>query len=381
MNFFEDTILQARKQGHSVCGDHALCDRTETATMAVVCDGIGSGVYANIAAITCANRLMELVRSGLSLKSAAGRVADSMNRARTEEMPFSAFVALRVLSSGHFTCYAFENPGPIRIRGEVAEVLPQRHIALKHERIAESIGSLAEGDTLILCSDGVTHAGLGGRHIVGWELPGVAREINAYLRRGGVESRLLPRILNAVKALSGRAFQDDATLLSLRSRKANRLTLWTGPPENRADDYRLARLFDEAGGKKAICGSTTSEIAARELSRRVRMLNMDAEIGSPPEYQMEGVDLITEGAVTLNQAMRLLEEKVDLGLRDTAVFKLSRLLEAADSVTFLLGTGTNLGQEHDPLLQQLGVKPRRRVVQELEEILREKGKLVTVKRF
>jgi len=304
-----------------------------------------------------------------------------MNRARTQEMPFSAFVALRVLASGHFTCYAFENPGPICIQGGKAEVLPQRDIVLRHERIAESIGSLAEGDTLLLCSDGVTHAGLGAGYVTGWELPGIAQEMNAYLKQGGEESRLLPRIMNTVKAISGRAFWDDATLLTLRSRKANQLTLWTGPPENRADDHRLARLFDEAGGQKVICGSTTSEIAARELARRVRMLHMDIETGSPPEYQMEGADLITEGAVTLNQAMRLLEEKVDLSLRDTAVFKLCRLLQAADTVTFLLGTATNIGQERDPLLRQLGVKPRRRIVQELQELLKEMGKLVTVKIF
>lgn len=380
MKYIKDTLAQAYKDHHRVCGDHYVCERTDKATLMVLCDGVGSGVYANVAAITCAARLSELMREGRTLRTAAMRVAESMNRARTEEMPFSAFTVLRILPSGHFACYAYENPGPILIRNGTAEALTQTFVALRYEIIAESSGMLAEGDSLLICTDGVTHAGLGGGYAVGWELPGVVQEINSYFVQGGALDRLPFRLLKTVNQISGRAFWDDTSIAMATCRKAKTLTVLTGPPENRADDRRAATMLAEAEGKRAICGSSTAEIAARELGRRVRMLSMDVSFGSPPEYGMDGIDLITEGAVTLNQAMNLLLESIDLTLKDTAVFKLCRLMLEADMVTFLVGKGLNIDQDEDPLLRQLGVKPRSRIVEELAEHLRSVGKGVRIVR-
>lgn len=381
MKFFEDTVLQACKRRHSVCGDHYLCERTADATSIVLCDGVGSGVYASTAAIACASRLMELIRSGWPPRVAAERVAESMNRARTEEMPFSAFSIARILPGGQFTVYSYENPGPVWIRGGLAQALPTQYIALKYEMIAECSGMLMEGDRLLLCTDGVTHAGLGGGYAVGWELSGLVGEINAFLREGGEPDRLLSRVMRTIQNISGGVLGDDTSLALVECRSAKQLTVLTGPPKHRADDRRVAMLLANADGKKAVCGSSTAEITARELGRKARMVSMDVSLGTPPEYEMEGIDLITEGAVTLNQAMNLLEERIDLSVQDTAVFKLCRLFLEADSISFLVGRGLNAEQAQDPLLRQLGIKPRQRVVEALASALRERGKLVTVQNF
>lgn len=87
MKFFEDAVLQARKRGHLVCGDHYLCRRTPEATVLILCDGVGSGVYANVAAVTCASRLYALLEEGCSLRAACSMVAESMHRARTGGNP------------------------------------------------------------------------------------------------------------------------------------------------------------------------------------------------------------------------------------------------------------------------------------------------------
>ncbi len=379
MKFVEDAVLQARKNRHFVCGDFYLCTRMLTGTVAVLCDGIGSGVYANVSAISCGNRLMALLESGLSLRAAAGQVAESMNRARTEDAPFAAFVALRILPGGHFTAYAYENPGPILIRNGTATPLKQQFIALKYEIIAESAGILGEGDSVLLMTDGVTHAGLGGGFATGWGIDGVAGEINAYFRQGGAPHALLPRVLRTAYMISGRAYWDDTSLALLTCREANELTVLTGPPASRADDRRVLEQFITAPGRKAICGSTTTDIAARVLERPAKIVSMDISPDSPPEYRMDGVDLVTEGAVTLNQALNLLESDVDLTAGESPVFRLCRLLLDADAVTLLVGGGFNAAQTEDSLLRQLGVKPRQRVVERIAEFLREKGKLVVVR--
>ena len=128
MKFFEDTVSQRNKYNQSVCGDAVLCDRTVESTVFVLCDGIGSGVYANIAAITCANRLMELARSGISMRSVCELVAESMHRAREEQIPFAAFTAVKVLKDGQFTVrqmavegeglFYVEDGAPVRVDDE-----------------------------------------------------------------------------------------------------------------------------------------------------------------------------------------------------------------------------------------------------------------------
>jgi hypothetical protein len=382
MKFYEDTVLQARKHEHLVPGDYYLCERKPDATTVLLLDGVGSGVYANIAAIACGSRLMELMDGGRSLQAACGHVAESMHRARTEEIPFAAFVALRILPSGQFTCYAYENPGPILIHDHNATACPQRFIALKYEMIAESTGTLSAGDRLLLMSDGVTHAGMGGGYATGWGTEGVVGETNAYLRAGRDALKLPAHLLHTAYTLSGKVYWDDTSLAMVTCRPAQALTLLTGPPASRADDGRAVRLFMEAPGKKVICGSTTTEIASRELKRPTSIASMDISPGSPPEYKMEGIDLITEGAVTLNQAMNLLEEadEIDFSQSDSPVFKLCQLLLEADAIAFLVGGGYNQGHD-DPLFQQLGVKPRRRVVRRMAEFLKAKGKEVSVRRL
>lgn len=381
MKFFEDTVLQARKRRHLVCGDFYICDRSPEATVLILCDGVGSGVYANVAAITCGNRLMALMEGGRSLRSACEQVAESMHRARTEESPFAAFVALRILPGGQYAAYAYENPGPILIRHETATICEQHYLAVQYEMIAESSGVLELGDMLLLCSDGVTHAGMGSGYATGWELDGVAQEINVHYRAGGRTDALLSRLLHTAYTLSGKTYWDDTSLAMAMCRPAAQLTLLTGPPTNRADDAKVIKRFINAPGKKVISGSSTTEIASRELGRPALLTDMEyLALGNPPSYAMEGVDLITEGAVTLNQVMNLLEEDIDFSSSNSPVFRLCQMLLEADAITFFVGGGYNPAHE-DPLFRQLGVKPRQRIVERIAKFLKERGKLVSVHKF
>lgn len=380
MKFFQEEVLQARKARHLVCGDYFLCDRTPEATVMILCDGIGSGVYANVAAITCGDRLKALLEGSFSLRAACEQVAESMHRARSEETPFAAFVAARILPGGQYTVYAYENPGPIHIHQGIARALKERYIAVKYEMIAEYSGVLEEGDMLMLCSDGVTHAGLGGGFATGWEIGGVVEEINAFFHQDGVPERLLSRILHTSYNISGKVYWDDTSLVLIHCRRAAELTVLTGPPINRAEDANVIRLFMEAPGQKVICGSSTTEIASRELKRPAEIVSMNLLPGHPPEYKMEGVDLICEGAVTLNQTMNLLLEDIDFTIFDTPVFRLCRMLLEADSVSFIVGCGYNPAHE-DPLFRQLGVKPRQRIISRIADHLKDRGKLVSVRKF
>ena len=88
LKFIEDIVEQRPKQNYIVCGMPLFCERTfESTSLCCAMESV-PGVYANIAAITCANRMAELYRSGISMRAMSEMVADSMHRAREERIPF-----------------------------------------------------------------------------------------------------------------------------------------------------------------------------------------------------------------------------------------------------------------------------------------------------
>ncbi|SHI09991.1 Stage II sporulation protein E (SpoIIE) [Sporobacter termitidis DSM 10068] len=375
MKFFEDFTGQAVKNGKLVCGDSYLCDRTLDRTEFVLCDGIGSGVYANVAAISCASRLLELFRTGVSQELACEMVADSMHRARKEAMPFSAFSAARILPNGQFTVYSYEAPAPIYIKDGTAAVLKPHFHSAGSEVIGESSGTLDIGDCLVLCSDGVTQAGLGKGYTFGIGAEGIADYINLCLQKGVGVNALPGKIIGVAELLSGRRHEDDATVAVLSCREAQEVLMLTGPPSQKSKDRAFVERFISRPCTHVVCGSTTAEILGRELKREVLLKSPGNSFGSPPEYMMDGIDVITEGAVILNQIYNILGENPERFVSDSPVERLCALLVKADAVTFMVGRAVNTAHT-ELLFKQLGIRPREATIRLIAGQLRAMGKLV-----
>lgn len=380
MKFFEDIVAQALKKGKIVCGDAALCERTIDFTEFVLCDGIGSGVYANIAAISCASRLIELFKSGVSQGAACEMVADSMHRARREDIPFSAFSAARILHDGQFTVCSYEAPAPILIKDGTASVLKPRFYTAGYEVIGESSGTLGTGDCLVLCSDGATQAGLGNGYTFGIGPEGLADFINRSLSSGAAPRKLPGKILEMTERISSGRHEDDTTVAVICCREAREITMLSGPPSVKTKDRPFIERFMKASGTRVVCGSTTAEILARELNREIRLKSAGTSFGSPPEYMMDGVDMITEGAVILNQIYNILGENPDRFAFGSPVERLCALLLKADVVTFLVGRSVN-NAHTDLVFKQLGIRPRDATIKLISQKLKELGKLVVEEYF
>ena len=380
MKFFEDKATQAIKAGKIVCGDSYSCERTFDYTEFILCDGIGSGVYANIAAISCTSRLSELFRSGVSLGHACEMVADSMHRARQEDIPFSAFSAARVLHDGQFAVYSYEAPEPILIRDGMASVLKPRFYTAGYEVIGESAGTLGLGDSLVLCSDGVTQAGLGHGFTFGIGSEGVAEYLNHCFSQGISLSDVTGKVLEMTERISGGRHEDDTTFTALTCRTAHEITILSGPPSVKSKDSAFVERFMASPGKHAVCGSTTAEVLARELGREIRLKSAGTSFGNPPEYTMADIDMITEGAVVLNQINNILDENPELFVHNTPAERLCSMLMEADVVTFIIGRSIN--DAHNELVfKQLGILPRDTTIRLISEKLKDKGKLVVTEYF
>jgi len=375
MKFFDDFLVQKNKRSHTVCGDHCVFERTPTSMIYVLCDGIGSGIYANISSITCASRILELFRGGMSIRMTSETVAASMHRARAEDIPFSAFSAIVILPDGQFTAYSYESPNPVLIQNNHATVLTPRFYTAGFEVIGETSGTLHLGDSVLLFSDGVSQAGLGHGFGMGIGSEGVVDFINRNHRSSHAISRLPERIVEMCNSVSKWNYEDDTTLALIHCRAPKELTLLTGPPSKQSLDESYITEFMNMPSTKVICGSTTCDIAARVLNKEVITLSLGDSFGQPPEYFIEGVDLVAEGAVTLNQVCNILDEPIERLKGNSVAERLCLMIKSADVVHLMIGNAQNQAHE-DLIFKQIGVRVRKSTIRQISDILHSMGKLV-----
>ena len=157
------------------------------------------------------------------------------------------------------------------------------------------------------------------------------------------------------------------------------LNILTGPPECRANDRATVSRFMNQPGKKIVCGGTTSEIVARHTRSELRIDQKQTSLIEPPRCRISGVDLVTEGAVTLNQVYNLLNEDVNRLEADSAVAEFCTCLHEADRINILLGKAMNRAND-DITFRQRGVLNREVLLPLLVDKLLAMGKLVTVER-
>jgi hypothetical protein len=377
VKYFEERLCQRIKTGYIVCGDTASCERTPLGTWHVLCDGIGSGVYANIAATMCASRIMELIRLSMPIRAACETVAASMHSARSEDIPFSAFLAMLIMPNGQFVVYNYEAPQPLLIKGGKAIILKPRFYTAGYEVIGESTGMLSIGDAVILCSDGITQAGLGHGYAFGIGVSGLAD----YINKTSIPICEIPdRAIEMCASLSDGVYEDDMSISLITCREGKQLTLLTGPPFKQSQDRKCVMEFMDEPGKKIICGSTTADIVCRELGKTATLTKLPSLFGSLPEYTIDGIDLATEGALMLNQVCNILGEPPESFVEDTSVERFCRMLSEADIIKLIIGTAVN--DAHETLLfKQVGVRVRKAALKLLTSKLIEMGKLVIEKHY
>jgi len=368
---------QSAKRPGTPCGDVVTYDRSPAATTLVLCDGLGSGVKAHLAATMCAARLLEGLRGGASLRRAFGNLVRNMVRVRGSDLPYACFSVVRVLHDGQATVLTYEMPQPLFVTASHATPLPQRVQTVEHALIGESQLQLAPGDGLLVVSDGVTQAGLGLSQKLGWRVAGVQQYLTELLSERRPLRELSPAVHDRARALWEAEGGDDVTAAMALCRWGKTLNILTGPPSNRAHDREIAHRFVLLEGWKVIAGSTTAEIVADYLNFPLKTQQDVPSHMAPPRYYLEGVDLVTEGAVTLNQVYNVLEEDPDDLEDETGVAELQRLLREADRINFVVGVARNPAHGNI-VFRQRGLLTRTHIIPLLTEKLERMGKLVTV---
>jgi hypothetical protein len=365
-----------KKQGDP-CGDAFLCKRTIYHSTIICADGIGSGVKAHVASQMNTARLAELLSSGMSLRDAFFSVVETMGQWRDSTKPFTAFTVARILNDGSTTILGYEMPAPLFLGAQEACALVAYPLVIDTGVAQEYRCHLAPGTGLVLVSDGITQAGIGRAYPTGWGIDGVERFLEGWVGRGRPLRLAVRDILRQAQEHDEGISGDDQTVVLAHCREGGVVNLMTGPAKDRAVDMDRVNSFLDHEGLKIVCGATTADVVARCAQEELEVEQKPLSFSTPPRYFIQGIDLVTEGAVTLNQVYNILGEDLERESDQSAAADLALMLKGADRVNFNVGGAQNPANK-DLVYRKQGILSREKIIPLIASKLEQMGKLVSI---
>lgn len=372
-NYIEVDWAHAAKSGQLVSGDVFLCRKVkeEDRAVAVLSDGLGSGIKANVLATLTATMALKYAGSRMDIRRSAEAIMSTLPVCSVRRISYSTFTIVDIEGSGETRVMEFDNPPYLLIRGGRIEEIEKAECRVGARTIRYSRFAARLGDRIVFFSDGVSQAGMEAHASpLGWGRDKAGDfALRALEREARLSARDLARRLVAeARRLDGGCPRDDTTCGVICFREPRKLLVATGPPFNPARDRDLGEIVRGFQGRIAVCGGTTANIVSRILEREVRMdlEAFDPEI--PPAAAMDGVDLVTEGTLTLGRVAALLEEGAHPErLKRNAATRLMRLLLDSDVVHFIVGTRINQAHQDPNIPVELDL--RRNVVKKIAALL------------
>ncbi len=376
-NFIEVDHHRTAKNGQFVSGDIFLSRKVmgEDRVISVLSDGLGSGIKASVLATLTATMALKYTSSSIDIRSSAEIIMDTLPICSVRKISYSTFTIVDINSGGKTRIMEHGNPPYIFIRNGREVTVEKQVIELlkwSDRRIQYSEIDMQLGDRIVFYSDGVSQAGMGNRGMpLGWDR-GVAAHVEQCLRVDReMSARSMARsIVNRAAQLDGGGAVDDITCGVIYLRHPRQLLVVTGPPFSRESDPELAKLIENFPGRRVVCGGTTAEIVARELDRSIESDIMPYCPGIPPAARMEGVDLITEGTLTLGSVAATIEKGINTrGNKDPISLLLEMLLDS-DVVYFVVGTRINEAHQAPNIPVEMDLRRNivRRIADQLETV-------------
>ena len=376
------------KSGEELCGDHVeVVPQTEGSTVVVLADGLGSGVKASILSTLTAKIISTMMAADMSIEDCVSTIAQTLPVCQERKVAYSTFTILHIMNGTEAELIQYDNPEVILLRHGENVVYPTETLDIAGKKILRTKLRIEEGDVFIAMSDGAPHAGLGVTMNFGWKRENIIEYIKPYSDVGFTAKTLTTMLLDECYGLYGGEPGDDTTVCAVRIRRREPMNLLIGPPSNRADCSKMMALFFSKEGKHIVCGGTTSTIAADYLQKplKVDLSYFDNDI--PPTATIEGVDLTTEGVITINRVLTYAQDylgenseykKWSTG-KDGAS-RIARLLfEEATDINFFVGMAVNPAHQDPTLPINFSIKMK--LVDELSECLRKMGKKIKVSYF
>ena len=374
--------------GEELCGDHIdIVEPADGSTVIVLSDGLGSGVKASILSTLTSKIISTMLAEGMALEECVSTIAATLPVCSVRGVAYSTFTIIHLKQNQIAEIIQFDNPHAIMIRNDKNCDYPKQAMYVDGKTIYRSVIKLQENDIFVAMSDGCPHAGIGLTYNFGWKRDEIIGFMEALAAGGYTAKNLSTMLIDECDRLYGHKPGDDATACVVRIRKREPMNILFGPPYYRDDAERMMSLFFSKEGKHIICGGTTSSIASKYLRKPLRASLNFEKSDIPPIATLEGVDLVTEGVITINRVLEYAKDYIgdnklyeEWNFRKDGAAQISRLLfEEATDINFYVGRAINPAHQNPDLPINFSIKMN--LVDELSACLREMGKRVKVSYF
>ena len=373
--------LSLNKWGEQLCGDRVeIVDQGEDSTVIVLADGMGSGVKANILSSLTSKIISTMMAANMRLEDCVSTIASTLPVCAVRGVAYSTFTIIHIIENEEAEIIQYDNPLLILIRDGKFVEIPKTGTEIEGKMIYKSKIKLQE-------NDGTIHAGVGESLNFGWERKDIINFLEMMYDQSYTAKTFAAILLEECNHLYGGHPGDDTTVCVVKVRDRSQVNLMIGPPSDRKDTNKYMSLFFSKEGKHIVCGGTTSTLASEFLHKpMVADLNyLDPEI--PPISKIEGVDLVTEGVITISRvleyAKNFLEDNSSYSQwgykRDGASLIARMLFEEATDINFFVGRAINPAHQNPNLPINFNIKMR--LVEELSECLKQMGKRIKVSYF
>jgi hypothetical protein len=379
------------KFGEELCGDKVEIARVHDSTIAVLADGLGSGVKANILATLTSKIITTMLVGGASVEQAVDTIVNTLPVCNERQIAYCTFSVLQIWDNGQGYLVEFDNPFCVFIRNEQILQLPCEHKVYSGKEVYETHFIVMPGDILTLMSDGIIYAGVGETLNFGWDWDSVAGFILKSTKKKECSApRLAAGLIEAVNDLYMNKPGDDSTVLVIHVMSSCVVNLLSGPPIDQKKDGEMVRDFMEMPGLKVVCGGTSANIVARELKCEISASLTGADPRIPPTARIKGIDLVTEGVLTLRRSLEMLKHLETMKKRaafdgdmtffhkldeENGASMLSKLLlERCTKLRLFVGMASNPAHHSPDFPVELSLKIK--LIESLRDVVARMGKKV-----
>lgn len=388
MDFFIDFAYDTlNKKNEELCGDNVEIIETDDHFIFILADGLGSGVKANILSTMTTKIAGTMLRQGASIEQTIETIASTLPVCNVRKLAYSTFAILKISKDGKAHIVEYDNPPIFFIRDNQYLELNKKERIIHGKKILETEAQLLKGDTLVLISDGAIHAGVGGVLNLGWQWDNVGSYLINQAKKEKCAKVISKRLIDTCYFFYNEQPGDDTSTVVVKIREPEVTQVFSGPPKDKRSDLRVTYDFLKSNGAKVVCGGTAANIVSRETNQEI---HVDVKTGTPevpPTARIEGIDLVTEGVITLSKVLERMEEYLvdthlkdspwDSNLKDGASRLLKLFVEDSTHVHFWVGKAINPAHQNPDLPMDLSIKIQ--IIQKIAALLETMGKVVTIK--
>ncbi len=379
------------KKEEELCGDRVQIRRGNDCTVMVLADGLGSGVKANILSTLTSTIISEMISSGMTLKEAVETIVDTLPVDQERGIAYSTFTIIQAYYDGLVKIAQYDSPQIVIMRDNKVLHLPMEEHELSGKKVTSLSFNAEPGDLFVTFSDGILWAGVGMYMNFGWGQKEVENFLEEFIEPADPAREVARILLANVNHLYDGMPGDDSTVACIRVKEAKETRVMVGPPSEPSMDREVVSKLVSASGYKVCCGGTTSQIVSgvlgRELTTDISQILASSDV--PPKGFIRGIDLVTEGVLTLQKVGRILRkatldngyvEKLLGGKDRDAAFELTRFLLESSAVTFMVGLSDN--PAHDAInYSPISLSAKIELINEIGERLTDLGKIVRIEKY